>query len=130
MCFGIDQAKLLYRNNLINLSSNSTSVLSPCMPKNFEIKFQTLDILRSPCGNGRIENQALNLSDFNVTLMGSSDFKKCRIEIRNLLRGNKECQTGQDACSFKSINFPDTNGVEFYVRRINFFVLIKFIFNC
>lgn len=124
LCFGIDQAKLVYRNNLINLASNSTSVLSPCMPKNFEKKFQTLDILSSPCGSGRIASEQTNLSDFNVTLVGSSDFKRCQIEIRNLLKGKKECQSGQDACSFKSINFPDTNGVEFYVRNINSIFLI------
>lgn len=123
LCFGIDQAKLVYRTNLINMSNNSQIVDSPCMPKNFEKNFQTWEILNSPCGSGSIKNQSTSLSDFNVTLRGTSDFEQCQIYVKNLLNGKKECQTGQDACSFKSINFPNTNGVQFYVlKNKNFFL--------
>ncbi|RNA42204.1 ectonucleoside triphosphate diphosphohydrolase 1 isoform X1 [Brachionus plicatilis] len=123
LCFGIDQARLVYRTSLINGSNDSASVLSPCMPKNFEKNFQTLDILRSPCGSGSIKNQSTNLSDFNVTLKGSSDFGKCQIEVKNLLSDKKECRTGQDACSFKEIKFPDTKEVEFYAISVFYYTV-------
>ncbi|CAF0993809.1 unnamed protein product [Brachionus calyciflorus] len=124
LCYGIDQANLVYRKNLLkNNNLTHFNISAACLPKNYEKKFITNEILVSPCGSGSIKNETIEIKELNYTLIGSSDYELCKLEVGEIFNSQKNCQTGLDACSFKSVYFPDSSGVSFYGISVFYYTI-------
>lgn len=123
LCYGVDQANLVYQTNLLKSSDRSHNISAACLPKGFSTIILSSEIYKSPCGSGSINNESIKIDPTNYTLIGESDYEKCRKEIKFIFNSQKKCQTGEDSCSFKSVEFPSTKEIDFYGISVFFYTI-------
>ena len=122
LCYGTDQANLVYRTNLLKSNNISEEIGAACFPKGFSRNYSSSEIYSSACGSGRLNNELVNIGMSNYTVFGESNYEKCRLEIKSIF-SQKKCQTGQDSCSFKSVEFPSTKDINFYGISVFYYTL-------
>ncbi|XP_035218609.1 ectonucleoside triphosphate diphosphohydrolase 1-like, partial [Stegodyphus dumicola] len=108
LCFGLNQA--LHRNHaLIFTAEKNTTVSDPCSPKNYTETVGAKFYLENPCVQNKKFSKWLQFNlDQNLTVLGESNYEKCKHNVKGLINEQSCKDDGFSQC-LEMINLAEMN---------------------
>ncbi|CAF4001287.1 unnamed protein product [Adineta steineri] len=103
LCYGQDQARLVYQGKLVEQANRSLSIHDPCLQRDYIENKTYNDLFSTACAHGQNGSSVYFNTSLVFSFIGTGDYKECKRIMKERFN-NSSCSSS--TCSFNNVYQP------------------------